>query len=449
MTFKDIFAGISSASTAMAVYGLASQFIGDGVLINAVAIGLSIFIGYSISFYIQRQLEEHEKFSAMILVSLLLSATYTTNSRYITSIIDNDIENKIFNEENSILKSNNIYQKNIITLKENKYDEKLKKKIELEKRLDKLKTLDTQYRLKEYINELEAFRKEYTDTPNKTFSKWWKRVGKVSGCYQIYSKPKRIECVALYRAKNYRRNKVLLISVKASIDEVEKQLKTLSSIMKYNDEIKKGVHSKIEKKYQDKMVNETRVKLVLFLIGFFFEGILLFELWLRLGKRKKEAKRSMELANIDSNNNDEVEITPFDIIKMYAKNKNNKSNPLHTLLVRTSKGKQKYNAIPNALIGAFYYSYIFSVPLQDVTQANIRFVNGKDRQSIRETFSAYGETFYALGSTSNVTTYKGKRISPQKVALNYIRKNNISNDISLEMFFYVVEGFIENVDKYL
>jgi len=447
MTFKDIFASISAGSTAMAVYGLASPFIGDGVLINAGAIGLSIFIGYSISFYIQRQLEEHEKFSAMILVSLLLSATYTTNSRYITSIIDNDIENKMFNEENSILKSNNIYQRNLITLKENKYDDKLKKKIELEKKLDNLKTLDTQYRL-EYLNELEVFRKEYTDTPNSRFRKWWKKIGRVSGCYSIYSKQKRIECVALYRAKNYRENKVLLSSVKTSLNEIEQQLKSLSSIMKENDSIKKSVREKIEKKYSNKKVDELKVKFVLFLIGFFFEGILLFELWLRLGKRKKEAKRSMKLANINSNNNDEVEITPFDIIKLYAKNKN-KNNPLHKFLIRASKGRQKYNALPNALVGAFYYSYIFNVPLSSVTQANIRFVNGKDRQSIRETFSVFGETFYALGSTSNVTTYKGKRISPQKVALNYIRKNNISNDLSLEMFFYVIEGFIENVDKYI
>jgi len=449
MTFKDIFAGISSASTATALYGLSSPYIGESVLMNIGAIGLSIFIGYSVSFYIQRQLEEHEKFSMMIIVSLLLSATYTTNSTYITSIIDSDIGNKMHNEEKAILKANNIYQRNLMTLKEGNYEVLLKKELELEKKLDKLKSLDTQYMI-EYQDKLEAFRKEYTDTPNSKFRRWWGKIGKVSGCYTIYSKPKRIECVALYRAKNYRENKVLLTSVKSSIDKIKKQLKSLSSIMEQNDNMRNIVHEQVEKKYEDKKIDEIKVKIILFLIGFFFEGILLFELWLRLDKRKKEAKRRMELVNTNKQSiKNEIKIIPFDIIKLYAKNKNNNENPLHNLLVRTTKGKQKYRAIPNALIGAFYYSYIFNVPLQDVTQANIRFANGRDNQNVRETFSIDGETFYALGSTSNVTTYKGKRISPQKVALNYIRKNNISEDISLEMFFYVIEGFLENIDKYI
>jgi len=453
MTFKDIFAGISSASTATALYGLMSPFINSTVL-NVGAIGLSIFIGYSISFYIQRQLEEHEKFSFMIIISLLLSATYTTNSKYLVSIVNSDVNNKIFTDENRVLKDSNLYQKNLIILKQGDYDNKLRKKTSLANKLDELKNLDTQYRL-EYTNELEAFRKEYTETPNKRFRKWWKEVGKISGCYTIYNKPKRIECVALYRAKSYRENKVLISSLILSIEEVKKQLKSLSSIMDDNDRIKKGVHEQVSKRYEDKKINEDNVKIVLFLVGFFFEGILLFELWLRLGRRKKEAMNSMKLANVDKVFNDStkkelIEITPFDIINMYQKNKDNLKNPIRSYLVRGGKGSKRYRALPNALVGAFYYSYTYDIPLKEVTQANILYVNGKKNgKNISDTFTIGTTVYNTLGSTSNHTTYKGNNINPQKVALAYISKNNISENISLDSFFAVINDYMNTIEDYL
>jgi len=159
----------------------------------------------------------------------------------------------------------------------------------------------------------------------------------------------------------------------------------------------------------------------------------------------------MKIANIDKTIvKDEVEITPFDIIKMYAKNKDNQKNPLRSYLVRGGKGSKRYRALPNALVGAFYYSYIFSVSLKDVTKANILFVNGKQNgKQIRETFDVGGTTYYALGSTSNTTTHRNKWISPQETALIFIRKNNISNDISLEEFFSVLNYFMENIEDYI